>query len=88
MDMRRLVGRNLRRVRLDKGLTQEKLAERSGYAQQYISNVERGLENPTVITVYELAQALGVVHVELVLPDEQGETEDAPPPPKRPRSKS
>lgn len=85
MDMRRLVGRNLRRVRLDKGLTQEKLAERSGYAQQYISNVERGRENPTVITVYELASALGVSHMALMEPDAQAETEAAPLPPKRPK---
>lgn len=85
MDMRRLVGRNLRRVRLEKGLTQERLAERSGYAQQYISNVERGLENPTVITIYELASALRVSHMALMEPDAQAETEAAPLPPKRPK---
>lgn len=70
MDMRRLVGRNFARLRQEKGLTQEQVEERSGFSQQYISGLERGQRNPTVITLYELAQALGVSHVELVTPSE------------------
>jgi transcriptional regulator with XRE-family HTH domain len=62
MDMRRLVGRNLARIRREKGLTQEQLAELSGFSQQYLSGLEQGRRNPTVITIYELAQALGVSH--------------------------
>lgn len=69
MDMRKLVGRNLARIRRQKGLTQEELAEISGFSQQYLSGLERGARNPTVVTLYELAQALGVNHVELVRPD-------------------
>jgi transcriptional regulator with XRE-family HTH domain len=69
MDMRKLVGRNVARLRQEKGLTQEVLAARSGFSQQYLSSLERGKRNPTVITVYELAQALGVSHLELVVPD-------------------
>jgi transcriptional regulator with XRE-family HTH domain len=68
MDMRRLVGRNVRRFRENKRLTQEKLAEISGFSQQYISSLEQGQRNPTVITLCELAIALGVSHVELVKP--------------------
>ena len=68
MDMRRLVGRNVRRIREKKGLTQEEFAERSGFSQQYISGLERGQRNPTVITVYELATALGVSHMDLPRP--------------------
>lgn len=70
MDMRELVGRNFARLRRDKGLTQEEVAARSGFSQQYISSLERGRRNPTVITLYELAQALGVSHVDLVAPDD------------------
>jgi transcriptional regulator with XRE-family HTH domain len=70
MDMRRLVGRNAKRFRLDRGLSQEKLAELSGLSQQYISDLERGLRNPTVVTLYELGVALGVTPVELIAPDE------------------
>ncbi len=68
MDMRKLVGRNVRKARLKKGLTQEQFADVSGFSQQYISDLERGRRNPTVVTLYELAQALGVSHVELVRP--------------------
>lgn len=69
MDMRELVGRNFARLRREKGLTQEDVSERSGFSQQYISSLERGRRNPTVITLYELAQALGVSHVDLVKPE-------------------
>lgn len=68
MDMRKLVGRNVRRFRTKRRLTQEQFAEVSGFSQQYISDLERGLRNPTVITLFELAKALGVSHVELVRP--------------------
>jgi len=60
MDMRKLVGRNVKRIRLAQSMTQEELAAKSGFSQQYISDLERGLRNPTVVTLYELGQALGV----------------------------
>ena len=41
-------------------VTQEQLAEISGFSQQYISGLEQGRRNPTVVTLYELATALGV----------------------------
>jgi len=66
MDMRKLVGRNVKRVRQEKGLTQEQLAELSGFSQQYISGLEQGQRNPTLVSLYELATALGVSHMELV----------------------
>jgi transcriptional regulator with XRE-family HTH domain len=69
MDMRKLVGTNFARIRREKGLTQEQIEERSGLSQQYLSGLERGLRNPTVVTVYELAQALGVSHLDLLQPD-------------------
>jgi transcriptional regulator with XRE-family HTH domain len=72
MDMRKLVGRNVRRIRQKKGLTQEQLAEISGFSQQYISGLEQGQRNPTVVTLYELASALGVSHIELVRPFRSG----------------
>ena len=71
MDMRRLVGRNFARLREARGVTQEALAARSGFSQQYLSGLERGRRNPTIITLYELAGALGVSHVDLVRPDKE-----------------
>ncbi|WP_258553414.1 helix-turn-helix domain-containing protein [Paracoccus pantotrophus] len=69
--MRKLVGRNFARLRREKGLTQEQVEERSGFSQQYLSGLEQGRRNPTVITLYELAQALEVSHVDLVTPDSE-----------------
>ena len=68
MDMRRLVGSNVSRVRLKKGLTQERLADLCGFSQQYLSGLEQGKRNPTVITVHEIATALGVSYLELLKP--------------------
>ena len=68
MDMRRLVGQNVKRIRQKKGLTQEQFAEISGLSQQYISGLEGGHRNPTVVTVYEIAVALGVSHLDLLRP--------------------
>ena len=51
------------------GLTQEQLAERCGVSQQYISGLEKGKRNPTIVTLYVIAQGLGVSHVELVRED-------------------
>lgn len=66
MDMRKLVGENLARVRREKGLTQEQLSERAGFTQAYISGIEQGRRNPTIVTIYELATALDVDYLELV----------------------
>lgn len=68
MDMRKLVGDNTDRIRKEKGLTQEQLAERSGLSQQYISGLENGHRNPTIVTLFELATALGVSHLDLLTP--------------------
>jgi transcriptional regulator with XRE-family HTH domain len=71
MDMRALVGRNVRKYREKIGLTQEQFSERSGFTQQYISDLERGKRNPTVVTVFELAAALGVTHLDLLRPSKR-----------------
>ena len=71
MDMRKLVGRNVKRIRQEKGLTHEQLADLSGFSQQYISGLEQGRRNPTVVTLYELATALGVGHLELLRPSQE-----------------
>lgn len=66
--MRRLVGQNFARLRAERGMTQEKVAELSGLSQQYISGLERGGRNPTVVTLFEISQALGVSYIELLKP--------------------
>ncbi|MCP1275007.1 helix-turn-helix transcriptional regulator [Gluconobacter albidus] len=44
------------------------MEERSGFSQQYLSGLERGHRNPTVVTLYELAQALETTPVEFLKP--------------------
>lgn len=66
MDMRKVVGLNVARIRQDKDMTQEQLAELSGFSQQYLSDLERGKRNPTIITLFELAEALGAPLGELI----------------------
>jgi transcriptional regulator with XRE-family HTH domain len=66
MDMRKLVGDNVRHQRTALNITQEQLAERSGFSQQYLSDLERGRRNPTVVTLFELAQALETTPVVLI----------------------
>lgn len=69
MDMRHLVGRNFARIRRERGFTQEQLEATSGFSQQYLSGLERGKRNPTIVTLYELSQALGVSHLDLLRSD-------------------
>lgn len=68
MDVRKVVGANVRRFRKQRRLTQEQFAVKCGFSQQYLSALERGRRNPTILTIYELASALGISHVELVRP--------------------
>jgi transcriptional regulator with XRE-family HTH domain len=60
MDGRRLVAWNLRRRRVERGLSQEKLAVDAQLDRTYVSSLERGLENPTVSVLDKLAGALSI----------------------------
>jgi transcriptional regulator with XRE-family HTH domain len=53
-----LVARNIRRLRVANGLSQEVLAVDAGIDRTYVSRLERGLENPTVAVLERLATAL------------------------------
>ena len=59
-DVRLLVGRNVRRLRIAAGLSQAQLAERMGVDRAYVSGLELGQRNPTVVTLWHIAKALGV----------------------------
>lgn len=75
MDIRVVIGRNVRRFRVAKGLTQEELSARCDFDQRYISQVENGLQNLTVLSLHELSQALGTTPVALVTPDVDADQE-------------
>lgn len=60
MDVRRRVGINVRKYRKALGLSQEDLGFACGRDRTYISGIERGVRNPTVLVVEEIALALKV----------------------------
>lgn len=68
MDVRLQVGLNFKRLRLARGLTQEQASELTGVSQQYISGLERGRRNPTVLTLHELSRPLGGAPIDLLAP--------------------
>ena len=60
MDIRRQMGLNVQRFRRSKGWSQEDLGFESGLHRTYISGIERGTRNPTVVIVAKLAKTLGI----------------------------
>ena len=71
-----LVARNLRRLRVERNLSQEALAADAGIDRTYVSRLERGLENPTVALLEQLSDALGATIVDFFVVPAPGE----PPP--------
>lgn len=53
------IGRKIKRLRLEKSLTQEELADRTELSKSFISQVERDLTSPSIATLMDILQALG-----------------------------
>ncbi len=66
MDWRRVVGRNVRRLREAKGLTQEALAYDAKIDLTYAGGIERGNRNPSLLVLVRLSKALGVAPADLL----------------------
>jgi DNA-binding XRE family transcriptional regulator len=66
-DINAIVGRNVRRLRLAAGLSQEAFAHACGLHRTYIGAVERGERKITLSTLVRIAAALAVTPVELLL---------------------
>ncbi|CAG9183228.1 helix-turn-helix domain-containing protein [Cupriavidus pinatubonensis] len=62
----RLFATNMRRIRKEKELTQERVAEAAGLHPNYISSVERAERNISICNIERIAIALGVTMAELV----------------------
>jgi transcriptional regulator with XRE-family HTH domain len=60
MKLRRLVAKNLRRLRKESGLSQEELADRADLNRNYIGMIEREENAPTVDALEQIAVALGI----------------------------
>jgi transcriptional regulator with XRE-family HTH domain len=67
MHIREVLARNLRRLRRDRGISQEALADSADIDRSYISSLERGVYGATIDMVAKLADALGVEASELLL---------------------
>jgi transcriptional regulator with XRE-family HTH domain len=68
MDICGVFGANLRKHRLAAGLAQEALAAKVGVERAHISAMERGQQNVTLVTLWRVAEALGVPPSTLVMP--------------------
>lgn len=66
MDVRVRIGLNVQRLRRAKELSQEELAARADVHQTYLSGVERGRRNPSVLILDRIAKALGADIEELL----------------------
>ncbi|HEU0079310.1 MAG TPA: helix-turn-helix transcriptional regulator [Longimicrobiaceae bacterium] len=69
VDPPHVLASNVYRLRKDRGLTQDQLAEAVGVRQPRIAEVERGDANPRLLTLSKLAFALGVPVAALLDPD-------------------
>lgn len=69
MDVVQLLGRNVRKHRKLKGMTQEQLALETEMERSYVSDLERGTRNPSVRALGRLAQALSIEPDELLKPE-------------------
>ena len=60
MSVRLLFGKNVKKVREQKGWSQDRLSEETGLHRTYIRGIERGVRNPTIEIVQQLSTALSV----------------------------
>lgn len=58
MNIEKIFGEELQKIRKEKGLSQEQLGFESGYHRTYISQLERGVKSPSLKTIFRIAKAL------------------------------
>lgn len=70
MRLAQTFGQNVRRVRKERGLSQEALADEVGLAVTYVGQIERGVRNPTLDVVERFAAVLSTEALALLRPEE------------------
>jgi transcriptional regulator with XRE-family HTH domain len=78
MNARALVAWNVRRIRVLRGISSERLAAESGVDRSYVSRLERGVANPSVDVLERLARVLEVEMSELFAVPEPHEERPEP----------
>src|SRR3954471_15921372 len=71
-DLTPVVGENLRRLRAQRGLSLEKLAQESGVSRAMLGQIELGQSAPTINVLWKIASALGVTFSALISTPTQG----------------
>jgi transcriptional regulator with XRE-family HTH domain len=66
VDVQKRFGKRVREIREGKDVSQEKLGELAGLHRTYVSTLERGLRNVSLVNIEKLATALGVTMADLV----------------------
>ena len=62
----RKLGKNLKRIRIKKGISQGDIVRTLGMPKSFISSIENGKTNPTLATIAKIAKAIGVSVGELM----------------------
>ena len=68
MNYGKIFAQNVKRIRLAKGYSQDELGEQSGLTRNYIGNIERRENSPSLQSMEAVADALGVSLLELLEP--------------------
>ena len=66
MNVEKIFGEELQKIRKDKGLSQEQLGFESGYHRTYISQLERGVKSPSLKTIFRISKALSIPPSKLI----------------------
>jgi len=66
MDLEKILGDELRKIRVEKGLSQEALGFESDYHRTYISQIERGEKSASFRAIFKIANALDIKLSELI----------------------
>lgn len=65
--LRSILGENVRRLRLERQLSQEELAFEAEIDRTYVSQIERGVINPSLLVLYKVGKVLGVGAADLLI---------------------
>ena len=62
------LGKKIRKIRKEKGISQEELADKAKIHRTYMGKIERGESNPPIYTIFKVSKALSVHVYELFKP--------------------